>query len=262
LTPLQNNSDILVSIIAGSLLLFLLCVFIVTFAALFFKKRRQHKAEQQNLQVQFAETLLRSQLEIREQTLQYFAGELHDNIGQIASLIKINLATLRINDPDEATKQIEDTKDLVRRLLTDLKLLSVSLNSDLVAHVGLISSIESEVVRLNKSGRFNAIVERDADPPELSSNKTIILFRMVQEILNNIVKHSEAQRVFIRFHKVENLFILVIADDGVGFIMEERIRSGGSGLINLRNRAKLIEAKLSIESSPLSGTTVTIEIPE
>jgi two-component system, NarL family, sensor kinase len=75
------------------------------------------------------------------------------------------------------------------------------------------------------------------------------------------MKHSEATRMTIRFQVTEDLFTLVIADDGVGFNLKEKIESGGSGLINLQNRARLINAKLSIATSPHTGTAVTIELP-
>ena len=84
---------------------------------------------------------------------------------------------------------------------------------------------------------------------------------MIQEILNNIVKHSEAQHISMRLYNDGKMFTLVITDDGVGFDVSEKVNSGGFGLLNLRNRAKLISAKLSIESSPLSGTIVMIEMP-
>lgn len=257
---LQDRTDILIPIVAGTLLFFLLCVFIVAFAALFRRKRQQFKIEQQNLQAKFAETLLRSQLEIKEQTLQHIGYELHDNLGQMASLIKINLTTLQLEDPVHAATKIEDTKDLVRQLILDLKSLSVDLNGNRIAQLGLIRAIESEVEKLNKTGRFRVVLEGNGLTPLLSANTTIILFRMLQEIINNAVKHSEATRISIRFHVTEHLFTLVITDDGVGFNLKEKIASGGSGLINLKNRAKLINANLLIESSPNAGTSISIEL--
>lgn len=257
---LQDQTDILIPIVAATLLFFLLSVFIVAFAALFLRKRQQFRIEQQNLQARFAETLLKSQLEIKEQTLQHIAYELHDNLGQMASLIKINLTTLQLEDPLNAARKIEDTKDLVRQLIMDLKSLSVDLNSDRIVQLGLIRGIESEVEKLNKTGRFVAVLEGDGLTPSLTPHTTIILFRMVQEIINNMVKHSEATRLNIRFYVTGNLFTLVIVDNGVGFNLEEKVQSGGSGLINLQNRAKLMNAKLAIESSPQSGTSVTIEL--
>ncbi len=255
----ESNTDILVSIIAGSLLLFLLCVFIVAFAALFLRKKQQHTIEKQVLQSQFAEVLLQSQLEIKEQTLRHIAYELHDNLGQIASLIKINLNTLRLGDKVIAEQKIEDTKELVRQLILDLKSLSVSLNSDRVVQQGLVRSLESEVERLNKTGQFEATLHVEGSPL-LDSSSVIILYRMMQEIINNIVKHSKAKQIRISVQATINLLTLVCIDDGIGFDTKDGIGSGGSGLMNLQDRAKLINAQLVIQSSPGKGTTISIEL--
>src|SRR5690606_31568911 len=156
---------------------------------------------------------------------------------------------------------VEDTKELVRQLILDLKTLSVSLNSDRVIRLGIVRGIEAEVERLNRTGKFVATFRAEGPVPKLDDNATTILFRMVQEIINNIVKHSQARRISIAFHASEKMLTLACTDDGVGFDVQEKIQQGGSGLLNLRNRARLIRAQLSIKSSHHSGTSVVIQIP-
>jgi signal transduction histidine kinase len=213
-----------------------------------------------SVQIKFQQTLLESQLEIKEQTLQHIARELHDNLGQVASLIKINLNTLQLEDT-KAIQKVEDTKELVRELITDLKLLTISLNGDRISQLGIVKSLEMEVSRLNKTGLFDASLDQQGVIPMIEANTTIILFRMVQEIINNAVKHSNAKHIKISLVAVENLLILVCRDNGKGFDEVEKVKSGGSGLTNLQNRAKLIKAKLSIQSSPEDGTSISIELP-
>ncbi len=116
--------------------------------------------------------------------------------------------------------------------------------------------------RLNKTGQFEASLIQEGAIPELDNNTTIILYRMAQETINNMVKHSGAKHINISAGAIENLFTLAISDDGVGFNVQEKMNSGeGSGLINLQHRAKLINAELKIESAPGKGTTVTIQFP-
>jgi len=117
------------------------------------------------------------------------------------------------------------------------------------------------VGRLNKTSLFEASLEQEGTMPTVDANTAIILYRMVQEIINNAVKHSDAKHINISLLSSENLFTLVCSDDGKGFDKEEKIRSGGSGLTNLHNRAKLINAKLFIQSSLEAGTTISIELP-
>lgn len=256
-----ENTSIIVAIIAGTVMLLLLGGFIITFLFFFQKRQQQNRSETQQLQAQFAQTLLQSQLEIKEQTLQHIARELHDNLGQVASLIKINLNTLQLDDPYQAAAQIQDTKALVKQLVNDLKSVSVSLNSDRVAQLGICRGLESEVEKLNRTGRFRAMLQTEGDLPMLDGNATVIVFRMVQEILNNAVKHSEAKQIVISLQARENSLTLVCSDDGVGFDVQEKLKSGGSGLINLRSRASLINAQLVIESTRGSGTSIAVKVP-
>lgn len=254
-------SDIELFIITGIIITLTFGAFIILFLRVNQKRNFKYLKEKEDIRNAFSQTLIQSQLEIKEQTLQHLAYELHDNLGQVASLIKINLNTLQLEDKVKATQKIDDTKELVRQLITDLKSLSVSLNSDRVSQLGILKSLENEVERLNKIGQFDTTFLHEGNIPALDSNTTIILYRMVQEIINNIVKHSGAKRISIRLQSVGNLFTLVCSDDGVGFDLQEKVKSVGSGLMNLQNRAKLINAQLTIQSSPNNGTTISIELP-
>jgi len=256
------NYDILISIIAGSLLFFLLCLFIVAFTLTYFRKKREHKMEKQRMKADFSKTLLQSQLEIKEQTLQHIGYELHDNLGQVASLIKINLNLIQLNDISKAQERVEVTKDLVKQMILDLKTLSLNLNSDRVVQLGILEGIKSEVKRLEKIDLFKVSYEHHGMTPQLDSNSTTILYRMSQEIINNIIKHSKADQIEISTEVSKNFFILIFKDNGVGFDLDEKVLSGGSGLLNLKSRARLIEANFQVESSQNGGTKIAIQIPQ
>lgn len=237
-------------VIIATFAFFLLTCFIVYISVVQNKKKILYKQE-----------LVKAKLEIKEQTMRHIAYELHDNLGQIASLIKINLTTLQLDDRDATALKIEDTKELTRKLIADIKSLSVSLNSDRVVHLGLIKVLKEEVERLNKIGSFSAYIDIEGEAFNPGNDTTIILYRMAQELINNIVKHSGAQRIRVLLRVSEKIFTLAISDDGMGFNPDEKLRSGGSGLLNLQNRAKLINAHLSIQSSEGNGTQVQIQLP-
>ena len=242
-------------------ILFFLAGYLIYFLYWYQKKQQKHILEKQIIEVKFQEQLLQSQLEIKEQILTHVSQEVHDNLGQIASLIKINLLTLELGDSAKAAVKIKEATDLTRRLIADLKSLSVSLSSDGIARTGLVAAIEAEAARLNNTGQFMASFRQEGEMPEMDNGKAIILYRMVQEVLNNMIKHSGAKHINILLTKAENLFILALSDDGAGFNMQEKMNNGGAGLLNLQNRAKLIHAELSINSSSGNGTQVTIKLP-
>jgi len=248
-------------IILGSIIIVFIIVFIFFILFNFYKRNKEYRKSISLLQYQYQQTLLQSQIEIQEQTLQHLSRELHDNLGQVASLIKINLTTLKLSEPEKAAEKIEHTKDLTRQLIADIKSLSVSLGSDRIAQTGLIKAIETEVERLNKTGEFIAAFQLQRPIPEIDNDKAVILYRMVQEVLNNMVKHSQAKHLNIFIHVKQNVFILALDDDGIGFNAEEKMNASGAGLRNLKNRALLINAQLHLKSLPGTGTEITIEMP-
>ncbi len=250
----EKSIDIVFAIVAGSILLFMFCTFIFSFLLLYQRKKKQ-------LQTEFSQTLLQSQLEIQEQTLQQVSRELHDNLGISASLVKIHLTTLPLENAELLPVKVEETKDLVRQLITDIKALSVRLDGDRVGRVGLIKAIGTEIDRINKTGQFTASLTQDGSTPEIDPGKATILYRMVQEILNNAVKHSQAKNIKVNVQTSDKNLTLAISDDGCGFDWEAKRNSGGAGLFNLTNRANLIQAVLSFTSATGTGTTVTIELP-
>ncbi|MFT3748653.1 MAG: ATP-binding protein [Agriterribacter sp.] len=236
-------------------------VFLIIYVNIYNEKKNKHLKEKESLKAHFSQTLLQSQLEIQDQTLQHISRELHDNLGQIASLIKINLNTIQLENTAKAAQKIEDTKELIRQLITDLKGLSVRLNSDRITQFGLIKTLQAETERINSTDAFSASFEATGTDPTLTPEKSIILYRMIQEIINNIIKHSEAKHIDIKLNATENLFTLVFRDDGIGFNVEEKLNNSGAGLLNLQNRAKLINAQLTIQSTPGNGTVFTIQMP-
>ncbi|MBX3240177.1 MAG: hypothetical protein KIT80_03020 [Chitinophagaceae bacterium] len=234
--------------------------FILLLSILYSRRQSRNRTEKQLMEQHFSQTLLQSQLEIQEQTLQHVSHELHDNLGQVASLIKINLNTITLDNKEKALERLEDTRELIRQLIADLKGLSVSLGGDRISQQGLAKALETEVQRLNRTGEFEADFIQEGIFPKLDEDKATILYRMVQECINNMVKHSRARKMTVHLKTSGNLITLAVTDDGIGFEVEEQKQSNGAGLKNLLNRARLINATLSIVSTPGNGTNVSIQL--
>lgn len=260
---MERNIDIelFVGILSAALFVFLIFLFTILFFFRYRKRKFQNKQYIENLKLEFSQTLLQSQVEIQEQTLLHFSKELHDNLGQIASLIKINLNTLSLNDLDRAEKKVEDTKVLIKQLISDLKTLSISLNSERIQEIGLFKALETEIERIEKTGLFTTTFKKASNIPDIESEKAIIIYRMAQEVLNNTLKHSQATHITLLCSHNENSTILAFSDNGIGFNIDESQKSGGAGIKNLKKRASLIKALLSIHSSTENGTQIFIELP-
>ena len=154
---------------------------------------------------------------------------------------------------------IQEIADVITESLSDLRNLSRSLSLDFITNNGFIKAVENEIEKLNKSGlyQFKLIIQGDSLFLEL--DKELMLFRIVQESLNNIVKHAQAKQISIKLHYTTNNLLVSIEDDGIGFDVNNK--SNGSGLTNISKRAQSIGGLATINSSKSTGTTIQINIP-
>jgi two-component system NarL family sensor kinase len=231
---MQTDIDFLIAIASSILVMGLLAVFIIYFLLLYRKKQRDFEKEREA----FNKALLQTEIEIREQTLTNISRELHDNIGQIASLIKINLNLLS-SDLSEADKlKVADSKELSKQLIKDVRALSVSLKSENLQRFGLIKMLEKDIERYQAAGDLDIQFSYPTNFPNLTADVEVILYRMSQEIFNNILKHANASSVILSIKSVDSVTTFQFKDNGIGF-SEETVEKG-SGLLNLAERCKLI----------------------
>lgn len=256
----MNNAGL----IAGGVIIFTsMVIFIILFIFLYQKRYYKHLHDTHKLQVQYEQTLLQVQLEIQEQTLKNLSLEIHDNIGQILSLVKLNLNTLVDRDTNTLLQaKVDDTKLLVGKAITDLRDLSRSLHGDKIIELGLQQSISNELKSLQNTGQYMTWMKTSGEPYRLENKKEILLFRIVQESLHNAVKHSLAKTITVNLLYKEKSFQLIIEDDGIGFDKKELSPvNTGIGLTGIQNRAELIGGIFSLHSSNNNGTRISIEIP-
>jgi len=263
---MQNqDSEIYIVIIIGIILGLLLVGFIVI--TLFLYQRRQKRQEQdlERMKDAYEKEELRSQLEIQENTFKAIAQELHDNIGQMLSVVKLSLSVLPIDKTHGAYEQVQNSQQILNKAIYDLSNLTKSLHTDRIAQVGLADSIRFELYSIKKAGIMGVQFHLAGTEIQLDDQKSIFLFRIFQETLNNILKHAQATDVTVNLNYLENMFSLEIQDNGIGFNVSEKQHSANSfsgvGLKSIFNRAKLIGADLSIDSKHGIGTTILIELP-
>jgi two-component system NarL family sensor kinase len=207
---------------------------------------------------------MRSQIEIQEQTFQNISQEIHDNIGQVLSLAKLNLGTMDTNQPETLQQKIDDSKKLVGKAIQDLRDLSKSLNTDYVSDMGLLRAVEYELEMIGKGGMFSTQLTLEGLPAKLDSQKELIIFRIIQEVINNIIKHSKANKILVQVAYLPGNFSIAITDNGTGFdlsLLQGENSQFGLGLRNMHKRSQLIGASFSITSTLGTGTTVTVSLP-
>jgi two-component system, NarL family, sensor kinase len=262
---MQNTDEVYFVVIVGITLALLLVGFIVTI--LFLYQRRQHRQEQElaRMRDEYQNELLQSQLEIKEATFKTIAQELHDNISQMLSVVKFSLATLSLKKDHPDYESIYESREMLNKAIFDLSDITKSMHTDRITKIGLVEAIKFELQMLQKMKLFETSLDSPEEHFHFDEQKEIFLFRMFQEIMNNIIKHAKAKLVEVKIENPDgHKFKLVIRDDGVGFNVTEKqlttSSSAGVGLKSIINRAKLIGASVKIDSAIGRGSSFTVEL--
>lgn len=236
--------------IATTILIVLLVVTMVTLFVVFSRRKDKLLLEQKEAQKKFEREIAETQIEIREETLKNISWELHDNIGQLLTLAKIQL--------QNATQEnISEVSETITKSLSELRLLSKLINPEVIKKIKLIEAVQLEIDRFNRLNFIESTLVVKGTEKTINEKSSIVIFRILQEFFSNTIKHSRATvlKVTINFSD-ENLQIIA-QDNGVGFAKEE-VAGKGIGLQNINNRAKLIGAVADLTSVINKGTTLTI----
>jgi signal transduction histidine kinase len=256
----MRYEDIESLVLATTALFILVTGFIIYFVVLYRNRQLKNKQEQQQLQAAFRQELLKTRIEMQEQTLRHVSREIHDNITQVLSFIKLDLAMINTIEEQQKQGKINDIRELVSQAITDLRDLSKSLSFEHITKLGLVKTIEMEAARLNKSGIVKAIVSTEGAIIPLGEQRELVLFRIFQEALNNSLKHSGAKLFKIDLQYYPQLFNLTLEDNGKGFSAGSGESGDGSGLRNMETRAALIGATCEIVSRPGNGCVIKIDL--
>lgn len=254
-----SSIEIIAGIIITLVIFLLICYFIVMLMAYFNKRKKVFMREKQELQHHYQQELLKTQIEVQEQTLINISREIHDNISQVLSFVKLSLAAGPQLSPEEKDEKMQESRELIAQAINDLRGLSRSLSFEHIQQLGLITSLEIEIDRINRSKLIEAGLEINGQVYSLGEQRELVLFRIFQEALNNTLKYAHAKHLKISLQYSDKLFNLTIADDGEGFLPEER-RASGLGLKNMVSRAALIGAHAEIISAPGEGCCIRINL--
>ncbi|MCC5939609.1 MAG: histidine kinase [Lunatimonas sp.] len=239
-------------LVAGIVGLFLMAGFVVSMVLIHRQRQLRGRHKMELLKAEYQNTLLNAEKEIREETLHYVSQELHDNIGQMLSLAKLVLS-----NPDPAA--VSEGKQLINAIIKEVRSLSKSINRDYIKDVNFADFLGEELEKIERSGFCKTKLNQSENRITISdANKKLILIRLVQECLNNAIKHAEPSTIEITISEQDRKLLLVVADDGKGFDIQTF--SNGLGLRNLQSRMEAIEGDLSMQSSPGMGTRISMSV--
>lgn len=212
-------------------------------------------AAQINFQRQMTEAMLLGQEKQKEE----IGKELHDNINQILASVKLYIETAISNAALKDDLLLTSRKN-VMYAIDEIRRLSHSLVPPTFQERGLVETVRSLVEELNSLGHFQiSVTVQNVDEEALDAARKLVLYRIIQEQLSNVIKYAKAQEVWLTLQMVNSTLSLTVRDNGVGFDMAKK--SKGIGLRNIESRAAYYAGSVALHSAPQKGTTLTVSLP-
>ncbi|WP_207436054.1 sensor histidine kinase [Sabulibacter ruber] len=253
--------DLLLIVTLGTALMLALGMLIFYLMYAYQKRRSEHSREIGNLEAAFQRELLKAQVEVQEQTFLSISQEIHDNVGQVLSLVRLHVSTLESAGSVAREQKIRSSKELLDQAIEDLRNLSKRLNSRYIAQQSLAALLRFQLDLIGKTGALATSFEVEGKEAGLDPERKLIILRIAQEALNNVLRHAEAGSVTVRLRYPGGRVSLSIEDDGKGFDAAALPSPQGTGSSNMRYRASLLGATLHVHSTPGGGTSVFFELP-
>jgi PAS domain S-box-containing protein len=212
-------------------------------------------------QINKQKQLTQASIDGQEKERKEIGKELHDNIGQQLTTTKLFLDMAKSSADDTTNEMISMALKGISDVINEIRSMSRSLMPPTLGDLGLMESIGDLVETISRTQYLHIdLDDYEFDELRVPDNKKVMLFRIIQEQLNNIVKHAEARRVSVMLRNDKPFLLLEIKDDGKGF--DPKVVKKGLGLTNMRNRAELFGGEVKIVSSEGKGCTLTVKVPQ
>jgi len=248
----DTESQFSLILFGGTFFAILMTLFVVGIVMLHRQRQLQNRQKLDQIKAEHEKTLLNIENEIQQETLTHIGRELHDNIGQLLSLAKISLHSAK---PE---KQAE-VKEYITQIIKEVRALSKTLNLDWVESVSLDDFIRQQLDKIQNTGFCEVQFQSDGSFLELKKDQKLVLIRVIQESLNNAIKHAQPSKIAIQVQQHHAIRKIEIIDDGKGFDPSQQ--SSGSGMSNLSKRMETIGGKFNLTSKVGKGTHITLELP-
>jgi signal transduction histidine kinase len=187
------------------------------------------------------------------------AGDLHDELGPILSAVKLQVNHLEPTDETEKTI-LERSSNQIDEVIKRFREISYDLLPNTLIRKGLVKATEEFIGRMSEARQLK--IEFTSDDTRLPEEKEVNIYRIIQEIVHNTVKHARATFLKIEIQKRGGNLVISTKDDGIGFNYEEKNSSGGGlGLLSLQSRVEVLNGNMQVLTSPGKGTSFIIEIP-
>jgi PAS domain S-box-containing protein len=222
-------------------------------------ERKRLERELLNNELEHQKAINLATVETQEQERSEIGKELHDNVNQVLTTTKLYL-DLAISNPELRDDMVLKSNKNIINVINEIRQLSRSLMNPSIGDLGLIDSIHDLIENINLTRKLHVSLQAKAEIEDLlDKNQKLTIFRIIQEALNNAIKHAKASKVSIKILYNATLVEVIIEDNGIGFNLQKVKK--GAGLKNIQNRIYLINGSHNIESAPSKGSKIIINFP-
>ena len=213
-----------------------------------------------NRMLRWQKARIKAEIDTLENERKRIAGDLHDELGPILSAVKLQINHL---EPEDETEKIvlEKSSSQIDEIIQRFREISYDLLPNTLVRKGLTKAVDEFIGKMSDA---NKIKFQFKYPGGLivQKEKEINIYRIIQEIIHNTIKHARASNLVIELQQKNNLLILQTEDDGIGFNYKAlQIESSGLGLLNIQSRVSVLNAQLTVNSEPGKGTSFQVIIP-
>lgn len=253
-----GNSELILVYFIGTVGMILLAGGIFFFFITYQKRLLQKQLEVNQIKQDQQEEILRNTIQAQEKERKRIAQDLHDEVGAMLSVVKLNVGRIERKSEEEKAKALAgETKSYLDEVITQVRRISRALLPPALEKLGLFHAIEELANWVNKSDQLQIECWLSGEQFRFDSKKELAIFRVVQEIMNNAIKHSEASLINVNARFTKNKMAILVSDNGLGFNIDEKVNTG-LGLKNLESRSKMAGAGFKIKSIQGKGTTAII----
>jgi len=246
------------SIVSGLVLGFF-AIFIVAMLVVFTKRVIQHREKISKLKVTQSQELLQSTIQTQEKERERIGADIHDDIGPLLSLLKLQINKLEsVSENEEVKHYVKESKTTLNQILKLVRSVSNELSPAILNELGLKEAMSHMHDKLNTLTDAKVDFKIEGDISSINKTQSTAIYRILQESLNNIIRHTEAKNIEVRLSLQEDEINISVSDDGDGF--DPEVASLGLGIKNIKARVESFGGKYSLSSKPKQGTQITIKM--
>ncbi|NQU87324.1 MAG: hypothetical protein HQ541_16345 [Mariniphaga sp.] len=249
------NSDIVLILVIGTMGMVILALGILFFFLTYQKRLQKQQLHLSRIKTEHQEKLLENTVVSQEKERKRFAADLHDEVGAMLSFIKLNLGRIQKKEGNsEITELATESKKHLDQVITQVRRITRDLSPPTLEKLGLVEAVNEFIGWVNKSDAIQIQLYIIGEKARFNPKYEVAVFRIIQELVNNSIKHSETPFISIKLKFNQDWMFLSVSDYGKGFDVE-KATSKGLGLKNIESRTSIFKGRYKFKSKPGKGTS-------